>query len=59
MAGGGGLRVLCPVADVVSVATIGVPALVLPQPGTDNWSSLEALATLSLAGTGAAERSAW
>ena len=51
--------VVSTVADVVSVATIGVPALVLPQPGTDNWSSLEALATLSLAGTGAAERSAW
>jgi hypothetical protein len=36
------------VSGAVSVATIGVPALVLPVPGSDNWSSLEALATLSL-----------
>lgn len=37
------------IAGAVSVATIGVPALALPMPGSDNWSSLEALAELALA----------
>jgi hypothetical protein len=36
------------VTGAVSVATIGVPALVLPVPGSDNWSSLDALANLAL-----------
>lgn len=36
------------VTGSVTVASIGVPALALPMPGSDNWSSLEALAVLAL-----------